>query len=288
MIRKALLCILATKYMRNKQVKVALTTLLLVLNAFFMPAASFAGNTTGTVLQPITVTGTVTDQDNNPLVGVYVVVQGTKTGVITDANGKYSIQVPDANASLVFSYVGFLSETVAVAGQSVVNVTMAPDIQALEEVVVIGYGTQRKEAVTGSVASVKGDVMQEVPSSNITQALQGRVSGVDMSQTSSKPGAQMQIRIRGTRSLNASNDPLVVLDGIPFAGSIGDINPNDIKSIDILKDASATAIYGSRGANGVILITTNKGQKGQKAQDKLQWLLWCKNSFCQIPHDEWS
>jgi TonB-dependent SusC/RagA subfamily outer membrane receptor len=120
--------------------------------------------------------------------------------------------------------------------------------------------------VTGSVASIDGDIMRNVPSTNITQALQGRLPGVEMSQTSTKPGESMQIRIRGTRSLTASNDPLVVLDGIPFAGNIGDINPNDIKSIDILKDASATAIYGSRGANGVILITTTKGRKGQKAK----------------------
>src|SRR5690606_6247192 len=123
----------------------------------------------------------------------------------------------------------------------------------------------RKEAVTGSVASVSGDQMREVPSGNISRALQGRVAGVEMSQNSSKPGSSMQIRIRGTRSLNADNDPLVVLDGIPFAGSIGDINPNDIQSIDILKDASSSAIYGSRGANGVILITTKKGAAGQKA-----------------------
>ena len=125
--------------------------------------------------------------------------------------------------------------------------------------------------------------MQDVPSSNITQALQGRIAGVDMAQTSSKPGSEMQIRIRGTRSLNASNDPLVVLDGIPFAGSIGDINPNDIKSIDILKDASATAIYGSRGANGVILITTNKGQKGQKARINYNGYYGVKKVFAKYP-----
>src|SRR5659263_577403 len=113
---------------------------------------------------------------------------------------------------------------------------------------------------------MKGEEMRDVSSSNITQALQGRIAGVDMEQTSTKPGATMQIRVRGTRSLNASNDPLVVLDGIPFGGSLGDINPSSIKSIDILKDASATAIYGSRGANGVILVSTNKGQKGAKAQ----------------------
>ena len=114
--------------------------------------------------------------------------------------------------------------------------------------------------------SVKGDAKREIPAQNISQSLQGRVAGVEMSQTSSKPGAEMQICIRGTRSLTASNDPLVVLDGIPFAGNISDINPNEIKSIDILKDASATAIYGSRGANGVLLVTTNRGQSGQKAK----------------------
>jgi TonB-linked SusC/RagA family outer membrane protein len=133
-------------------------------------------------------------------------------------------------------------------------------------VIVIGYGSVRKEAVTGSVASIKGDIIREVPSSNVTQALQGRIAGVNLEQTSTKPGATMQIRIRGTRSLSASNDPLIVLDGIPFAGSLSDLSTDDIKTIDVLKDASATAIYGSRGANGVILVTTNKGQKGLKAQ----------------------
>ncbi len=136
----------------------------------------------------------------------------------------------------------------------------------IDEVVVIGYGTQRKESVTGSVATVKGDALREVPSANITQALQGRAAGVDITQTSTKPGAAMQIRIRGTRSLTGNNDPLIVLDGIPFTGALSDISSSDIKSLDILKDASATAIYGSRGANGVILVTTNRGSKGQKAR----------------------
>ncbi len=145
------------------------------------------------------------------------------------------------------------------------NDTVSTSEKKIEEVVVIGYGKQRKESVTGSVVSVKGDVMREVPSSNVSQALQGRVAGVDISQTSSKPGSPMQIRIRGTRSLTADNDPLIVLDGIPFPGSLADISPNDIQSMDILKDASATAIYGSRGANGVILITSKSGRKRQKA-----------------------
>ncbi len=153
----------------------------------------------------------------------------------------------------------------------------------IEEVVVIGYGTQRKEAVTGSVATVKGDALREIPSSNITQALQGRTAGVDITQTSTKPGAPMQIRIRGVRSLSGDNDPLIVLDGIPFVGSLGDISSSDIKSIDILKDASATAIYGSRGANGVILVTTNRGTKGQKPRFSYNSFTGVQTLFSKYP-----
>lgn len=214
--------------------------------------------------QNVTVSGTVTDDAGEPLPGVTVTVVGvTAVGTVTNIDGNYELEAP-GDGQLSFRYVGFVEQTIDVNGRTTIDVVLQPDLVGLEEVVVIGYGTQRREAVTGSVASVEGEQMREVPSSNITQALQGRVAGVEMSQTSTKPGSTLQIRIRGTRSLNASNDPLVVLDGIPFAGSIGDISPSDIKSIDILKDASATAIYGSRGANGVILITTNKGSKGQK------------------------
>ena len=157
------------------------------------------------------------------------------------------------------------------------------DSKALEEVVVIGYGTARKSDVTGSIASVGGDKLQEMPSTNITYALQNRVAGVDMTQTSSQPGATMQIRIRGTRSLTASNDPLVVLDGIPFMGNLSDINPGDIKSMDILKDASSTAIYGSRGANGVILITTNRGAQGTPAKFTYNGYVGAKSVFSKYP-----
>lgn len=214
--------------------------------------------------QTLTVQGTVRDVSNAALVGVSIQVQGTSTGTITDLNGRYSIAVP-ANGSLVFSYVGYKPQTVNVNSRTAISIVLEEDTRLIDEVIVIGYGTQRKEAVTGSVASVKGEIVRDVPAANISQALQGRVAGVTMEQTNSKPGASMQIRIRGTRSLSASNDPLVVLDGIPFAGSLGDISTDDIKSIDILKDASATAIYGSRGANGVILITTNKGLKSSAA-----------------------
>ncbi|CAD0001055.1 SusC/RagA family TonB-linked outer membrane protein [Flavobacterium salmonis] len=209
------------------------------------------------------VKGTVSDI-NGPIPGANVNLKGTKTGVSTGFDGTYSIDVP-SNGVLVFSFIGLKSKEVAVNGQNQINVKLEEESGVLKEVVVIGYGTQRKEAVTGSVASLGGKELNEVQSANVTQALQGRLAGVELTQTSTKPGAAMQIRIRGTRSLTGDNDPLVVLDGVPFGGQIGDINPVDIKSVDILKDASATAIYGSRGANGVILITTNKGRKNQKA-----------------------
>ncbi|KGO95164.1 SusC/RagA family TonB-linked outer membrane protein [Flavobacterium subsaxonicum] len=232
--------------------------------------------------QNIEVTGTViSPEDNLGIPGVNVVIKGTSNATITDMDGKFSISV-QKNAVLVFTSIGFKPQEVVVQG-STVNVSMLSDTQELKEVVVVGYGTQRKEAVTGSVASIKGDALREVPSPNITQALQGRIAGVEMMQTSSKPGATMQVRIRGTRSLTGSNDPLVVLDGIPFAGSIGDISTDDIKSIDILKDASATAIYGSRGANGVILITTNKGVKGQEAKFTYNSYYGLKSVFGEYP-----
>lgn len=219
----------------------------------------------GVSAQNITVKGTVKDSKGEPMIGVNVTEVGTQNGTITNFDGKYELKVSE-KGSLNLSFIGYIPQIVPVAGKKQIDVTMEEETKNLEEVIVVGYGTQRKEAVTGSVASVKGDIMREIPTQNISQSLQGRVAGVEMSQTSSKPGAEMQIRIRGTRSLTASNDPLVVLDGIPFAGNISDINPNDIKSIDILKDASATAIYGSRGANGVLLVTTNKGQSSQKAK----------------------
>ena len=228
------------------------------------------------------VTGTVTEtiaEAPEPLPAVTVMVQGTNVYAMTDNEGKYSIVAPDANAVLVFTLMGYKTVNEKVGARTVINVRMEfEEAKALEEVVVIGYGTQRKEAVTGSVVSMRGDVVREVASTNISTALQGRIAGVEMTQTSSKPGAAMEIRIRGVRSLTASNDPLVVLDGIPFAGTLNDIDPNSIKSVDILKDASATAIYGSRGANGVVLVTTNRGQSGQKAKVEYNGYVGFKNT----------
>ncbi|TDX86728.1 SusC/RagA family TonB-linked outer membrane protein [Epilithonimonas xixisoli] len=185
------------------------------------------------------------------------------------------------NKAAIFFAMALLPTTLAYSQST--NDTVVANESKIDEVVVIGYGKQRKEAVTGSVVSVKGDVMREVPSANISQALQGRAAGVDIAQTSSKPGAPMQIRIRGTRSLTGNNDPLIVLDGIPFPGSLADISPNDIQSLDILKDASATAIYGSRGANGVILITSKTGRKRQKATFSYNTFTGVSKIFSEYP-----
>ena len=231
----------------------------------------------------VLVKGKVTDEAGTGMPGVNIVLKGTSTGTTTDAQGDYSIEAPNDQSVLVISFIGYATQEITVGGRTTIDVSLVLSAEQLAEVVVIGYGEQRQEAVTGSVISMKGDVMREVPSPNIVQALQGRMAGVEMTQNSTKPGASMQIRIRGTRSLNATNDPLIVLDGIPFAGSIGDINPTSIKSIDILKDASSTAIYGSRGANGVILVTTNKGTKGQKAQISYDGYYGIKSVFAEYP-----
>lgn len=215
------------------------------------------------VMAQRTVTGKVTNATGDPVSGATISVVGSQVGTSAASDGSFTIAVP-ANRSLRITAVGYTDQEIKITNQSTITVKLQASNTTLEQVVVVGYGTQRREAVTGSVASIKAEAIREVPSSNITQALQGRLAGVEISQSSSQPGTAMQIRIRGTRSLTGSNDPLIVLDGIPFAGGIGDINPNDVQSIDVLKDASATAIYGSRGANGVILITTNKGQRGRK------------------------
>lgn len=213
------------------------------------------------------VTGQVTDEAGSGLPGVNVLIKGTTSGTVTDIEGNYSVSVEGNNPTLVFSYVGYLQEEIEVGNRSAINVSMTPDISTLSEVVVIGYGTAKKSDVTGAISSVDNETIQEIPAQDVANALQGRIAGVELQRTSSKPGGDMQIRIRGSRSLGApdgsNNDPLIVLDGIPYLGSLTSINQGDIASVDILKDASATAIYGSRGSNGVIIITTKKGKPGQ-------------------------
>ena len=283
MVKKTSECILYLKCIRKIMLVFGFSSILLILGTVSLLAGSGSNVSFSDDQQQIKVSGRVVDANNIPMIGVNIVEKGTSNGVMTGPDGTYVITVASGNSTLIFSFIGYDPKEVTVGNQTTVSLTLTESTNALTEVVVVGYGTQRREAVTGSVASMGGDAIRDVPSSNITQALQGRVSGVDMEQTSTRPGATMQIRIRGSRSLNASNDPLVVLDGIPFAGSIGDISTGDIKSIDILKDAAATAIYGSRGANGVILITTNKGTKGQKSKVTYNGYYGVKNIFAKYP-----
>ncbi len=212
--------------------------------------------------QNVTVKGTVTDATGEPVIGASVLVVNTTNGAVTDVDGTYSLVAP-ADATLEVACMGYASQRISVQGRTTINVILDSDAQALDALVVIGYGSARKADVTGSIASLGGDNLRELASGDFTRSLNGRVAGVQMTQTNSKPGASMEIRIRGERSLSADNNPLIVLDGVPFMGSLSDIATGDIKSMDILKDASSTAIYGSRGANGVILITTYKGVVGQ-------------------------
>ncbi len=215
-------------------------------------------------LQQVQVTGTVTSASTGEsLPGANIVIRGTDVGTVTDMAGRYSISVPDQDAVLVFSYVGYVSQEVTVGNQTIINILLAEDISALDEVIVVGYGRQKKSDITGSIVSVTEEALREVPTASLNLSLQGRAAGVDIQRTGTRPGAGTQIRIRGARSLGATNDPLIVVDGIPYEGSINDLNPADITSVEILKDASATAIYGSRGSNGVILISTRRGQVGQ-------------------------
>lgn len=211
--------------------------------------------------QTNTVTGIVKDFNGELLPGVNVIEKGTTNGAITDINGKYIINVsPDA--SLIFSYIGYLSEEQAVNNRSVIDIVMTPDIQQLGEIVVIGYGAVEKRDLTGSVASIKAEEITEVPTHNALEAIQGKAAGVDIVRSSGQAGAGVDIRIRGTRSIGGSNEPLYIIDGFQ-GGNINDLNPNNIESIEILKDASSTAIYGSQGANGVVIVTTKRGVEGK-------------------------
>ena len=209
------------------------------------------------------VTGTIVDASGEPVIGASVMVKGTSTGAVTDINGNFTIDRAPANSQLVVSYVGYRTQTIPTDGRSSFNVTLEEDKQLLDEVVVVGYGVQRKSDVTGALTRVGEKELNAKPVSNAFEALQGKAAGVDIT-SSERPGTVGSIMIRGTRSLNASSAPLYVVDGVPLqAGGIETLNPRDIEAIDILKDASSTAIYGSRGANGVVLITTKRGQEGK-------------------------
>ncbi len=261
-------------FFRRMMVNAVALSAALLLQFLFFTQTIFA--------QDLTVKGKVTGEAGTPLAGASISLKGTNKGTTTDNNGDFSIAAVKGN-TLVISAVGYVEKEVKIGNDINLSIRLESADKSLGEVIVVGYGTQRKEAVTGSVASINGDKMREVPSPNISQALQGRIAGVEMSQTSTRPGATMQIRIRGIRSLSADNNPLIVLDGIPFMGSIADINPNDVKSIEILKDASSTAIYGSRGSNGVILITTDKGARNRKPQINYSGYVGAQNVFAKYP-----
>ena len=212
-------------------------------------------------LQQNIIKGTVTDENGNPLPGVNVQVEGTTIGVISDINGKYSINTPKEDVVLIFSFIGYNNQKVSASGKTTIDIKFVPTITSLDEVVVIGYGTMKKSDLTGSVTSVNSKDFVKGMATNALQLLSGKAAGVNISQANSEPGGTLNIRVRGAGSINSSNSVLVVIDGLP-GGNPGDINPSDIESIEILKDASAAAIYGTRAANGVVLITTKKGKEG--------------------------
>jgi len=231
------------------------------------------------------ITGNVTDsQTQEALPGVNVVVQGTSQGTVTDDQGNYAIDVPSDESVLLFSFIGYEIQEIRVGSSTTIDVVMESETLGLDEVVVVGYGTMKKSDLTGAVVSVSGDELRQSVTTNIDQALQGRIAGVQVTQNSGQPGGAASIRIRGANSITGSSEPLYVIDGIPFQGDgasvsgfdwaggangqnrvnpLSTINPNDIENIEVLKDASATAIYGARAANGVVLITTKKGKKGK-------------------------
>src|ERR1051326_6844343 len=235
-------------------------TTFFVLAIMFLSFAALAQNT-------IRVSGHVTNEAGQPVPKVSVTIKGTSQGVTGDDNGNFEINAP-VRATLLISSVGYAPKEVA--AQQSVSVTLASLTSNLNEVIVVGYGTQRKRDVTGAVASVSAATLKEVPAPNLIAQLKGRTAGVDIVSNGSTPGSSGQIRIRGNRTLTTSqgasdalDGPLLVVDGIPYGGSINDLNPEDIASVEILKDASATAIYGSRGAGGVLLVSTKRGRVGK-------------------------
>lgn len=223
-----------------------------------------------TIIDSKTIKGKVTDESGSPIPGVNILIKGTTRGIGSSSDGTYSISVPDENATLVFSFVGYITQEIQVGNKSLINVTLVGESKSLNEVIVVGYGTTRAKDLTGAVATINQNTIKDLPVSTIDQKMIGQVAGMQIQQLSGQPGAGTSVRIRGSGSLGAGNEPLYVIDGMPYSAGLNQdlnplllINPNDIESISVLKDASSTAIYGSRGANGVIMITTKKGQYGR-------------------------
>lgn len=246
------------------------------------------------------VQGMVTDPNGEPIIGASVVVKGTTNGTITDFDGKFTLSNVPEKGIITITYIGYKGQDIPVAGKSTLKVTLAEDTETLDEVVVVGYGTQKKSDVTGSMVSVGAKELKSRPTANVFEAMQGKAAGVDI-RTSDRPGEVGDIFIRGSRSLSASSQPLYVVDGVPLNGTVGktheenldnvsprggtleSLNPSDIESVEVLKDASATAIYGSRGANGVILITTNRGAQGTPAKFTYNGYVGAKSVFSKYP-----
>ncbi|NLR58664.1 TonB-dependent receptor [Chitinophaga polysaccharea] len=233
-------------------------------SVFISPRPTTYNNNSSPAAPPIEVRGKVTDETGHPLPGVSVRVKNTSQGVSTADDGSYTLRISAGGPQvLIFSFVGMAPQEVAVASSGTFNITLKASLEQQTEVVVVGYGTQKRSDVTGAISSVPKERLQNLPVTNVLQSIQGTTPGVNIISNSSKPGSSPAFYLRGLKSVNASNEPLIVLDGIPFSGSYNDINPNDIASIDLLKDVSASAIYGSRGANGVIMITTKQGKTGK-------------------------
>lgn len=216
---------------------------------------------TATAYGQVNVSGSIVDESNAPMFGVTVVEKGTTNGIVSDLDGKFSLTVKNESSVLRFSSIGYKTQEIALDGQTSLNVVMEEDLALLDEVVVTGYGVQKKSDLTGAVSSVSGENLRKVPIANIDQAMQGQAAGVHITSKSGRPGEESDIQIRGISSINGTQ-PLIVIDGIP-GGSMNDVNPNDIASIEVLKDASSSAIYGATGGNGVILITTKEGEAGK-------------------------
>lgn len=240
----------------------------IVLLLFFAAFSLHAG------AQTITLTGSVTDEIGEPIAGASVVEKGTQNGTATDFDGNYTLNV-NSNATLTVSYIGMIPQDIAVGGKTQIHIVLKDNVEALEEVVVIGYGTAKRKDLTGSVSSISSDAIASVPVSSAVEAMAGKMAGVQVTATEGSPDAEMKIRVRGGGSITGDNTPLFIVDGFPVE-SINDIAPTDIESIDILKDASSTAIYGSRGANGVVIVTTKSGKEGKVSVNYNAYYSWKK------------
>lgn len=214
-------------------------------------------------VKQISVSGTVTDETGEPLIGVSVTLEGYASGTITDFDGNYQLDVPGTSVSLTFSYMGYQKQTVPVNSRTTIHVVLKEDSQLLNEVVVVGYGVQKRSDVTGAVVSIKPSDLEDMPATNIVQSLQGKLPGLNITNTGGSAEGSTRMRVRAQNSINADSEPLIILDGIQYSGFLSEINPSDIESIEILKDASSAAIYGAKAANGVLLITTKKGALGK-------------------------